>query len=138
MVPLLRGPLKSSFIPSAPPLKTGLDPNDELKVITPEFSSACNPDVSFDGRRILFAGKKEPAGPFNIFGLVLDGPERVDRNLDNALDWDTMCGVSRRAWARNTNPISTIDEWDDRSGARGHITKPRLAEEAFLKNLIDG
>ncbi len=70
------------------------------------------------------------------FGLVLDGSERVDRILDTALDWDTMCGVSRRAWARNPNAISTIDEWNDRNEARGHITRPRLAEEAFLKRLV--
>ncbi|MCD4749169.1 MAG: urocanate hydratase [Thermoanaerobaculales bacterium] len=72
------------------------------------------------------------------FGLVLDGSEKVDRILDTALDWDTMCGVSRRAWARNPNAISTIDEWNERNGVRGHITKPSLADETFLETLVDG
>ena len=49
------------------------DPANGPTVITPEFSSACDPDVSFDGRRVLFAGKSEPADPFNIFELGLDG-----------------------------------------------------------------
>ena len=72
------------------------------------------------------------------FGLVLDGSEKVDRILDTALDWDTMCGVSRRAWARNPNAISTIGEWNQRNGTRGHITTPRVAEDALLEDLIDG
>jgi len=72
------------------------------------------------------------------FGLVLDGSEKADRILDTALDWDTMCGVSRRAWARNPNAISTIDEWNERNGAKGHITTPRVAEDALLEALIDG
>lgn len=50
-----------------------LEPNNELKVITRGFSSACEPTVSFDGRRILFAGKEDPDDPFNIFELSLDG-----------------------------------------------------------------
>ncbi len=71
------------------------------------------------------------------FGLVLDGSDKVDRILDTALDWDTMCGVSRRAWARNPNAISTIDDWNERNTTSGHITRPRLAEEAFLEDLVD-
>ena len=48
-----------------------------------------------------------------------------------------MCGVSRRAWARNANAITTIDEWNERNEGHGHITKPRLAEQTFLENLMD-
>ncbi len=71
------------------------------------------------------------------FGLVLDGSDNVDRILDTALDWDVMGGVSRRAWARNPNAITTIDEWNRRNEGQGHITKPRLAEDGFLESLID-
>jgi len=49
------------------------DPANGPKVITPGFSSACDPSVSFDGQRILFAGKKKPDDPFNIFEMSLDG-----------------------------------------------------------------
>ncbi len=71
------------------------------------------------------------------FGLVLDGSEKVDRILDTALEWDAMCGVGRRAWARNTNALETIDGWNDRNRNRGHITTPRVAEDALLERLID-
>lgn len=71
------------------------------------------------------------------FGLVLDGSEKVDRILDTALDWDAMSGVSRRAWARNENAISTIDEWNEQNQDHGHITTPRVAEDGFLESLIN-
>jgi urocanate hydratase len=72
------------------------------------------------------------------FGLVLDGSERVDRILETALEWDAMCGVSRRAWARNPNAVETVTDWNARNGDRGHVTVPRLADGAMLARLIDG
>mgnify|MGYP000190437895 CR=1 FL=1 len=72
------------------------------------------------------------------FGLVLDGSERVDRILDTALEWDAMCGVSRRAWARNSNAIDTVTEWNARNAERGHVTVPRLADDGLLARLVDG
>jgi len=70
------------------------------------------------------------------FGLVLDGSERVDRILDNALEWDVMGGVARRAWARNGNAMETIDQWNRDNSNRGHITKPSLADEKYLESLL--
>jgi len=70
------------------------------------------------------------------FGLVLDGSERVDRILDTALEWDVMGGVGRRAWARNENAIETVDTWNQANAERGHITRPQLADETFLDELI--
>lgn len=52
-----------------------LDPNQSVNVISSEFSSACEPAVSYDGRSILFAGKRNPGDSFNIFEISLDGSE---------------------------------------------------------------
>jgi urocanate hydratase len=71
------------------------------------------------------------------FGLVLDGSERVDRILDTALEWDAMCGVSRRAWARNPNALETVVDWNDRNADRGHVTVPSTADDAMLERLVD-
>jgi urocanate hydratase len=71
------------------------------------------------------------------FGLVLDGSELTDRILDTALEWDAMCGVGRRAWARNENAIDTIGEWNRANADRGHITMPRVADPALLDRVID-
>ena len=41
------------------------------------------------------------------FGLVLDGSERVDKIIKQAIPWDVMGGVARRAWAGNPASIET-------------------------------
>ncbi len=71
------------------------------------------------------------------FGLVLDGSEIVDRILDTALEWDAMSGVSRRAWARNENAITTAEIWNKANPTRGHVTIPRVADEEWLGGLVD-
>ncbi len=49
-----------------------LKPGAEKRVLTNDFRSACDPDISFDGKRILFAGKRKPADDWNIFEMELD------------------------------------------------------------------
>jgi len=71
------------------------------------------------------------------FGLVLDGSERVDRILDTALEWDAMCGVSRRAWARNSNAMATAAEWNRANSNRGHVTTPRVPREGLVEGLVE-
>jgi hypothetical protein len=41
--------------------------------LAPDFASACDPDVSFDGTRILFAGQKELSDPWNIWEVDTEG-----------------------------------------------------------------
>jgi len=72
------------------------------------------------------------------FGLVLDGSERVDRILDTALEWDAMSGVSRRAWAQNTNAVETASTWNRDNPDRGHVTIPREADDGLLEEIVDG
>ena len=40
------------------------------------------------------------------FGLVLDGTEDAARRAKNFLFWDVNNGISRRAWAGNSNAVS--------------------------------
>jgi hypothetical protein len=42
-------------------------------VLTPEFIGACDPDVSFDGKTIVFAGKRDPQGSWQIWKMNADG-----------------------------------------------------------------
>jgi len=54
-----------------------LSPGGRLDVLTKGFHSATDPDISFDGARMLFAGKREASGPWNLFELELaDGAVR--------------------------------------------------------------
>ncbi len=66
------------------------------------------------------------------FGMVLDGSERVDTILRMAMPWDTMVGVSRRAWARNENALTTATEYNLENAGSSHITLPYLADDAVV------
>jgi Tol biopolymer transport system component len=44
-------------------------------VLTAGFASAADPEVSFDGKSILFAAKKEQADPWCIWEMKVDGSE---------------------------------------------------------------
>jgi urocanate hydratase len=71
------------------------------------------------------------------FGLVLDGSERVDAIIESALTWDVMGGVARRAWARNTNAISTAAEWNMTHADAGQITIPQVPEDGLVEDIVD-
>ena len=50
-----------------------LDPGGQRHVLTEGFPSACGADVSFDGRRVLFAARRKPLGPWDIWEMSADG-----------------------------------------------------------------
>ncbi|MHA2425294.1 MAG: urocanate hydratase, partial [Candidatus Thorarchaeota archaeon] len=70
------------------------------------------------------------------FGLILDGTERIDNIIRMALDWDTMCGVARRAWARNDHAVETVAEWNREMGAEGQITLPYIPKDSLVEELV--
>lgn len=52
-----------------------LQPNGSTSRLAGDFASACDPDVSFDGEHILFAGQKAQGDPWNIWEMRSDGTE---------------------------------------------------------------
>ncbi|MCH5226833.1 MAG: urocanate hydratase [Muribaculaceae bacterium] len=71
------------------------------------------------------------------FGMLLDGSERVDEILKNAMLWDVMGGVARRSWARNENAMATVKEWNRTQGVNGFsITEPFIADETYINSLL--
>jgi hypothetical protein len=48
-------------------------PEGGPRVLTSGFHSAADPEVSFDGKRILFAGRKEGGDPWCIWEMAADG-----------------------------------------------------------------
>ncbi|MBT6614210.1 MAG: urocanate hydratase, partial [Deltaproteobacteria bacterium] len=70
------------------------------------------------------------------FGLVLDGSQRIDGVIQNAIPWDVMGGVARRAWARNPNSIETSIEYNDSRKETDHITLPFLTDEKQISELV--
>ncbi len=71
------------------------------------------------------------------FGMVLDGSERVDTILSMSMPWDTMVGVSRRAWARNENALSTVLEYNEIYKESDHITVPVVADREMVKAILE-
>jgi len=72
------------------------------------------------------------------FGLVLDGSLQVDDIIRSALSWDVMGGVARRSWARNPNAMSVAMEYNANNPTGDHITIPYLADEDWIRSLVDG
>ena len=71
------------------------------------------------------------------FGMVLDGSERVNEILKLAFPWDVMCGVARRAWARNPNSIETAIEFNQKFSETDHITLPFVPEDELIKKVME-
>ena len=71
------------------------------------------------------------------FGMVLDGSSRVDEILMQAMPWDVMGGVARRAWARNPHSIETVIEYNNDNRGTDHITLPYIANDDLIKKLVD-
>mgnify|MGYP004469076831 FL=1 len=67
------------------------------------------------------------------YGLLLDGSEKTDRIIKRAINFDVMCGVARRAWARNENSIKTVLLHDD---PRDSITLPYLCDDGIIDRIV--
>jgi urocanate hydratase len=70
------------------------------------------------------------------FGLVLDGSDRVDNIIRNAVSWDVMGGVARRAWARNKNAVETGIAFNLNFPEQNHITLPFIPDESMIEKLV--
>ncbi len=62
-----------------------LSASQRLTVLTPEFAAASDPSISFDGKRIVFAGKRTLKEPWNIWEMDIDGANKrqLTRDLGN-------------------------------------------------------
>lgn len=68
--------------------------------------------------------------------MVLDGSQRVDAILSMAMPWDTMVGVSRRAWARNENALETVQTYNELYQETDHITVPQVADMDMIREVL--
>jgi hypothetical protein len=70
------GPLADGHLPADYGRGASLElvePDGSVVKLSQGFASACDPDVSFDGQRVLFAGQKSPDDPWNIWEIGIDG-----------------------------------------------------------------
>lgn len=69
------------------------------------------------------------------YGMVLDGSYEVDRILTEAMTYDVMAGVSRRAWAQNEHAIETVKSFNEKND-QASVTLPVHADEEKIKQAI--
>jgi hypothetical protein len=64
------------------------DPQGDVKVLTEGFYSARSPEVSYDGKNVLFSGKVEEGDPWQIWNMKLRGlkTRKVSRELEGCRD----------------------------------------------------
>jgi hypothetical protein len=69
--PLANGTLRAAFGDGGRILVAV--PGGKPRVLSSGFHSAADPDVSFDGKRVVFAGKKQATDPWCIYEVNADG-----------------------------------------------------------------
>merc|ERR1711991_1301214 len=69
------------------------------------------------------------------FGLVLDGSSDAERRAQQMLFWDVNNGVSRRAWAGNSNAQLALDEAMESNSAL-KVTRASIASEDIKAKLL--
>lgn len=70
------------------------------------------------------------------FGCVLDGSDRIDQILENAVLWDVMAGVARRAWARNEHAIETVEAYNLLMKDKDCLTLPVIAQDDLIEKTL--
>jgi Tol biopolymer transport system component len=80
-------------------------PGGPPRVLTEGFHGACDPDLSFDGRRLLFAGKRDASDLWNIFEMDLE-----TREIRRITDGPGNCRAP--TWQGTLYTIVSPEPWD--------------------------
>ena len=70
------------------------------------------------------------------FGMVIDGSETSERNIESMISWDVNNGIARRSWARNSGAISAINRAMEKD-QRLDVTLPNMVDYNILGNLFE-
>lgn len=74
----------SKYVEGSKIVKLSLeDHSKSIVILTDEFYSAMDPDVSFDGKKILFAGKKKENDRWRIWEMAIDGKNKKQLTSGN-------------------------------------------------------
>lgn len=100
-----------------------VSPEGQVRVLSEGLGSACDPNVSFDGLRVVFAGKKDSRSLWRIWEIGIDGqnlrpvsPENQDARspiyastlftLDSPEPWFTLVYVAQESILNETGRSS--------------------------------
>lgn len=68
------------------------------------------------------------------FGMVIDGTEQSDKNIESMLHWDVNNGIARRSWARNPGAMNAIKRAMD-AESKLKVTLPSLVDDDIIQTL---
>ena len=68
------------------------------------------------------------------FGMLIDGSEKSEKNIESMLFWDVNNGIARRNWARNPGAIDQIKRAMKKNNNL-KVTLPNLVDDNLLKHL---
>ena len=115
-------------------------PNGSVRVLTAGFHSACDPEISFDAKMMLFAGKREASDNWDIFEMAVDGSgvRQITRDMGNCRSPGYQATlytiVSREPWHQLTfvsDAAGTNNE--DGSGPATHLYSSKLDGSAVRR-----
>jgi len=101
-----------------------LRPDGKTEVLSGGFVSAVDPDVSFDGAKILFSGKHRSSEQWNVFEMRRDGSEQrqITENLGDCrspIYQSTLYTlVSTEPWYQIAFISDADDEWNEYGSGR--------------------
>ena len=68
------------------------------------------------------------------FGMLIDGSEKSEINIESMLFWDVNNGIARRNWARNKGAINQISRAMQKN-PKLKVTLPNLVDDKLLENI---
>ena len=68
------------------------------------------------------------------FGMMIDGSEKSEKNIESMLFWDVNNGIARRNWARNKGAINQIKR-AMKKNSKLKVTLPNLVDDKLFENL---
>ena len=68
------------------------------------------------------------------FGMMIDGSEKSEKNIESMLFWDVNNGIARRNWARNKGAINQI-KIAMKKNSKLKVTLPNLVDDKLFENL---
>ena len=66
------------------------------------------------------------------FGMLIDGTEKSERNIESMLFWDVNNGIARRNWARNKGAVDQISRAMQKN-PKLKVTLPNLVDDNLLE-----
>ena len=117
-----------------------VSPDGSVRVLTGGFHSASDPDISFDGQRVLFAAKRLASDRWNVYEMAVDGSQvrQITRGWGNCrspvYQATLYTIISTEPWYQLTFVSDAADVMnEDGSGPATHLYSCKLDGSAVRR-----